>query len=195
MFIIAITCLQFGLMSMMYTNLPLGLLQYLFIHIMEHIFPKYKTESQALQSYHWWLGLYQGRTICSAVFRISWTIHFMELKKKMMQSFQSWSEWSPDSTCSRILMNMNCLVLLQKPFLANWHWKVWREKLGVLHTWQDSLLLIFAPSLHHPTHPTIIRHFGLKLLLFFLLCKAGIKLSCWDSMVVRYPVLLLYALR
>ena len=103
-------------MSMMYANLPPGLLQYLFIHIMEHIFPKYKTESQALQSYHWWLGLYQGRTICSAVFRISWTIHFMELKKKMMQSFQSWSEWSPDSTCSRILMNMNCLVLLQKPF-------------------------------------------------------------------------------
>ena len=39
MFIIAITCLQFGLMSMMYTNLPLGLLQYLFIHIIQHIFP------------------------------------------------------------------------------------------------------------------------------------------------------------
>ena len=42
----------------MYANLPPGLLQYLFIHIIEHIFPKYKTEPQALQSCHWWLGLY-----------------------------------------------------------------------------------------------------------------------------------------
>ena len=49
---------KFGVMSVMYANLPPGLLQYLFIHIIEHIFPKYKTEPQALQSCHWWLGLY-----------------------------------------------------------------------------------------------------------------------------------------
>ena len=136
-------------------------------------FPKYETEPQTLQSGHWWwwLGLYQDRTICFAVFRMSWTIHFMELKK-IIQSFQSWSEWSSYSTYSQILMNINCLALLLYSLFLPTDIEKFGEKnwVSCITDKTDSLLLIFAPSLHHPTHPTIIRHFALKLLLPFLLC-------------------------
>ena len=83
---IVITCLQLKVWSNEYDHNDVDKLSSRTAAV--PVYPSYRThfpqiwnEPQALQSDHWWLGLYQDETISFFVFRMGWTIQVMELKK------------------------------------------------------------------------------------------------------------------